>query len=54
VATDEGRGTTMADLRRWKTEVQEYLEKHPSATTSDVAMCLNMSKESARRIIGKI
>lgn len=41
-----GRGTTLAQIRKDKAEVAEYIKKNPTATTSQIAMVLNMSNRS--------
>jgi|WetSurMetagenome_2_1015567.scaffolds.fasta_scaffold1459875_2 DNA-binding CsgD family transcriptional regulator len=41
-----GRGTTLAQIRKDKEEVAAYIKKHPDATTKKIAMELNMSERS--------
>lgn len=51
MATDEHRGTTMADRRRDIAEVRSFLQLHPESEPSEVAMCCSMGRDQAKRIM---
>ena len=54
MTTDEHRGTTMADRRRDRGEVEQFMAANPNANVSEVAMCCHMGTDQAKRILKRI